>query len=297
MQKIIDVKNAKIIFDCNEIINLFLHTLNIYGILGNHGTQYALRQNEKVINSMDKKIEADVKQGDYYFSYGDLAIFEPGMNYIVNNGTWEKHVDQDTINMGVTQMNFNLAFQKSWYEFYKEYWYDTLTDRNKLFQECINAFDFVEGTKKMTLAAHREFPKNFYVFPAEALTYSGLKFNDNICMGDLQIGEDIGFVHEGLHLLLNEEWAKSTEIIETIKSANYKEEYYHSWAAKYEQALVIGLDCCIRNNDDRIAENYFNGCNVGDVFSIAYPLIKDYYYNGCNESIEKLMLNIISHTL
>jgi len=121
MNNIIETNNIKIIINCNEVINLFLHTLNIYGLLGNHGTGYKLKKNENVIKSIDKNIQENVKQGDSYFSYGNLNIFIPGMEYITNNKAWEKTIDQIIINMGITEMNFNLAFQKSWNEFYKNY--------------------------------------------------------------------------------------------------------------------------------------------------------------------------------
>lgn len=104
MNKVIKLKDIKIIVDCNEVINLFLHMLNIYGLLGNHGRNYTLRQNEKVIKSMDKQIEEDIKQGDYYFSYNKLVIYEPGMNYILNNETWKNPVDKSNIHMGVTKI-------------------------------------------------------------------------------------------------------------------------------------------------------------------------------------------------
>ena len=297
MKKEINIKNSKIIIDCNEVMNLFLHTLNIYGLLGNHGSHYALRKNANVKKSMDKKIEEDVKQGDRYFSYGKLEIYETGMNYILNNELWKNPIDTEYIDMGITEKNFNLALQKSWNEFYRSYWHETFEDRNKLFNNCINNFDFADSVDKMVLAAQRDFTKDFYIFPAEALIYSGLKFNDNICMGDLEVGEDIDFVHEGLHLLLNEKWAENNDIIEIIKKSGYKEKYYHSWVSKYEQALVIGLDCCIRNKNDEAAKNYYTGCNVGDIFDVSYPLIRDYYNNGCNEDIENLMLKVISRTV
>jgi hypothetical protein len=297
MRNIVETKDVKIIIDCNEVINLFLHTLNIYGLLGNHGTSYKLKKNENVLKSIDKEILENVKQGDSYFSYGNLWLYIPGMEYIINNRVWENQIDQININMGITEMRFNLAFQKSWNEFYKDYWYNTLKERKLLFLECMNSFNFVEAAKKMTIAAHCEFPSDFYVFPAESLAGSGLKFSNNVCMGDLVIGSDMSFVHEGLHLLLNKKWAENKDINKIIKESNYKVEYYNSWMEKYEQALVIGLDCCIQNSSDERAKNYYENCDVDDVFNVAYPLIKNYYNNNCNESIEKLMFKIIKQTV
>ena len=297
MQKIIPLKNSKLIIDYNETINLFLHTLNIYGLLGNHGSCYKLRNDERVKKSIDEVIQEDVKQGDSWFSYGNVRIYEPGMNFIIKNKTWEKPVDETNMYMGITTNNFGMAFKKCWDEFYKAYWQSTLNEREKQFNECVNRFDFEDAAQKMMRATHREFPSDVYIFPAEALGRAGLKFNKNICMGDIHSLEDVCFVHEGLHLLLNEEWAKNREIVELINKSNYKDKYYGSWTAKFEQVLVVGLDSCIRNIDDESAKRYYEGCNLHDVFDVAHPLIKSYYENGCDMSIEELMLKIIRGTV
>jgi len=297
MRKSIDARGCEIIIDCNEVINLFLHTLNIYGLLGNHGNQYKLRQDERVISSIDEKIYDDVQQGDSYFSYGNLAIYLPGMRYIMDNQTWKSPVSPSNIHMGVQQMNFGAAFQKCWEEFYFDYWHGGYAAREKLFHECIATFDFAEAAKKMSIAAHSDFSSDVYIFPAEALAESGLKFSDNVCMGDLAVGQDMGFVHEGLHLLLQEKWARNEEIIKAISASNYKGVNYGSWAAEYEQILVVGLDCCIRNLQDEWARRYYQGCGVGDAFDTAYPLIKEYYNGGCKEAVESLMLRIIVNLL
>ncbi|MCL2387936.1 MAG: hypothetical protein FWC89_10380 [Defluviitaleaceae bacterium] len=293
-QKQIAINGFEIIINCNEVINLFLHTLNIYGLLGYHGTQYKLRQHEGVINSIDKKIREDVKEGDRYYSYGNLNIYVPSMNYIMDNETWKNPISAENIHMGNKQMQ--PAFQKSWDEFYKDYWHNTNDERAKLFHDCVNAFDFAEAAKKMSFATHTEFPKEIYIFPAEASAGSGLKFSDNVCMGDLFVGGDMGFVHEGLHLLLQENWARNDEIIKFMNVSNYNDKNYGSWAAKYEQILVVGLDCCIRDFEDERAKKYYQGCGVSNEFNIAYPLIKSYYQNGCKEPIENVMLKIIKQT-
>lgn len=289
--------NQLIIFNYNEVINLFLHTLNIYGLLGNHGQKYALRTDSRVISSIDNVIFENVQQGDHYFSYGNLNIYETGMDYIIDNDLWSKSIDDINIILGVFEANFDKVIKKSWNDFYKEYWNNNIAERSSFFYECINSFDYYSALDKMMLATHNEFTDNFYIFPSEALAESALKYRHNICMGNLVMGDDIGFVHEGLHLLLNEEWAKNEEINDIIKKSGYKVNNYPTWSAKFEQALVIGLDCCIRGLHDKIALQYFNGCNVGDLFDVSYQLIKDYYMNGCVSNIELLMKKIISRTV
>ena len=293
MRKIIIAGSTKIVIDYNDIINLFLHTLNVYGLLGNHGLDYPLREDEAVKKSIDPKILEDVKEGDSYFSYGSLSIYEEGMNHIINNKIWENLIDNSNIRMGVNQKNFGMAFEKCWNEFYKDYWQSSLTEKEKLFTECVNSFDFKEAAEKMRLASHREFPDNFFIFPAEALGHSALLFGNNIVMGNLEIGYDMGFVHEGLHLLLGEEWAKDPVIAGIMEKTDFRDEVYGSWKAKYEQALVVGLDCCIRRKDDLYAEKYHEGCGIGDLYTRSYPLIRNYYINGCRGSIEDLMRELI----
>ncbi|MCL2371950.1 MAG: hypothetical protein FWC78_00920 [Defluviitaleaceae bacterium] len=297
MRKSIDVGGSKIIIDCNEVVNLFLHTLNMYGLLGYHGTQYPLRQDENALAAVDEKIHEVVKQGDRHFSYGDLDIYEPCMGYIVDNKTWQQPLSPENIHMGIPHMDFGAAFQKSWDGFYKGYWHDNHAGLAKLFQECVVAFDFADAAKKMAMAAQSDFQKEIYIFPAAAVAESGLKFRDNVCMGELYAGGDMGFVHEGLHLLLQENWARNDEITQIIAAGNYSDSNYGSWAAKYEQILVVGLDCCIRNLSDQRAERYYQGCGVSNEFGMAYGLIKEYWLGGCKETVNSLMAKIITKTL
>jgi len=77
MNTVINTKNANIIIDYNEVINLFLHTLNIYGLLGNHGNHYSLRQDEKVIKSIDEKIKEDENKATDIFRMVNFKFMKP----------------------------------------------------------------------------------------------------------------------------------------------------------------------------------------------------------------------------
>ncbi|MCL2758441.1 MAG: hypothetical protein FWE64_03920 [Alphaproteobacteria bacterium] len=326
MKKIINTKNAKIIISCNEATNFFIHTLNIYGVLGKHGKRYALQPNEtqlrhadrlaghnpdyvlrqnKVLSSIDGKIFEYVRQcrdhhGKNWFAAGDmkpqksLDIFDTGMQYIMDNKLWEKPLDFVNVHMGISAADFNLALQKSWEKFYRDFWRETLGDRKTLFEKCVNSFDYAGALEKMEQAAGRKWSDDFYIFPTEAMAESASWFAPNVNIGSLRDSggdSDFDFVHEGLHLLLKEEWAKNGKIVKFM-NANYKDESYPNWAHKYEQALVIALDHLIRNRDE--IDGY---CGTEDIFHTAHPLIKEWYNNGCKENLENLMFEIISRTV
>ncbi|MCL2758419.1 MAG: hypothetical protein FWE64_03810 [Alphaproteobacteria bacterium] len=304
MNKVVTTKNAKIIISCNEAVNFFIHTLNIYGMLGVQGNQYALRQNEKVRQSIDSEIFEEIIQPQYCTRTGQnfyasdwkpkkrLRIYETGMQYIMDNKIWEKPVDLENVHMGVTEVNFDRALRKSWEKFYRDYWRETLKDREALFEKCANGFDFAEALEKMELATQRIPGDDFYVFPTEATAEAAIWFEPNVSMGTMRRpGHDFGFTHEGLHILLKEEWAKNNKIVKFMEKVDYK-----GWQFHYEQALVVGLDCCIRNIDSA-AKDYHKGCGVDDVFPVSYPLIKEYYDSGCKEDLEEVMFKIISRTI
>jgi hypothetical protein len=296
LETIIKAGANSIIINCSETINLFLHTLNIYGLLGYHGQDYPLRGNAKAIAALDPELLERIKDGDRYFSRGDLKIYETGMNYILDNRAWERQPQKGDISYGIVEADFGWAFDKGWDEFYRDYWQETLGERKALFEKCVASFDFIKALEKMTKATHNIFSSNFYIFPAEPLGHSGLKYRDNVCMGGMFPGDDMGFVHEGLHLLLNKRWALDERI--RLLMRNYNDDgFYDSWASKYEQALVVGLDCQIKEYDDKFAEKYYNNCSVGDLYSEAYPRIMRYYKDGCTDSVDNLMFSIMSAVL
>ena len=325
MKKIINTKNADIIISCNEAVNFFIHTLNIYGVLGKHGKRYALQpsgtllqsrkqlpghnpdyvlRHNKVLSSMDGRVFEYVKQcsdnhGKNWFASADakprgyLRLFDTGMQYIMDNKLWDKPVDSANVNMGISEADFNVALQKSWEVFYKDFWHETVGDREKLFAECVNSFNFVEALEKMERASQRKWTNDFYIFPTDAMAESASWFKPNVSIGGLNHTEhDFSFVHEGLHLLLKEKWAKNDKIVSLIQKSGYKSERYNRWQSEYEQVLVIALDHLIRNKDE--IGGY---CGTEDIFHMAYPLIKEWYNNGCKEDLEKLMFEIISRTV
>ena len=69
---------------------------------------------------------------------------------------------------------------------------------------------------------------------------------------------------------------------------------WRSWESKYEQALVVGLDCHIRGieEDHEAVYRYYVGCGVGDLYEIAWPAISEYVAKR-NRNLESLMVALI----
>ncbi|MDE5992117.1 MAG: hypothetical protein K2G87_03610, partial [Oscillospiraceae bacterium] len=69
------VGDRKLIFSYNPTVNLFFHTLNLYGLLGNHGRTYGLRNDENAVKTVISEIYEQVKDGDWFFSYGKNGVY------------------------------------------------------------------------------------------------------------------------------------------------------------------------------------------------------------------------------
>lgn len=87
------VGGHKLVFSYNPTVNLFFHTLNLYGLLGNHGRAYCLKNDENAVKTVIPEIYEQVRDGDYFFSYGKNGVYCSGMECILKSGLWEKYPD------------------------------------------------------------------------------------------------------------------------------------------------------------------------------------------------------------
>ena len=151
---------------------------------------------------------------------------------------------------------------------------------------------------QMAGLSQSSFHGEMLLFFVEATAESALTFGKRTCIGTLQAGSDGGFVHEGLHLLLDEKWAESPRINTLIKSRGFTDPVWKNWQNKYEQALVVSLDCHIQgfaDNLDRVRK-YFRGCEIEDLYSTVWPLVSRYAQER-EGTIEELMYRVIAESL
>lgn len=284
----------RLIFSYNPTVNLFFHTLNLYGLLGNHGRAYGLRNDENAAKTVIPEIYEQVKDGDYFFSYGKNGVYCSGMDCIMKNGLWREYPDFSRFKITAETECFIPAYEACWEGFYKNYW-DTSAEKGaEEFRKCVEKYDWRDLLEKMQLAAKQRLFTDIYAFSAEAAAGSGMTYSDNVTIGS---GGDMAVVHEGLHLLLREKWADDERIqkylAEKHKPFNRAEMHHSNYVKYYEQALVLTLEHIILCRENKLEESC-RSCGVHELYGIAYPAVKDYYESGCKDSLETLMLGIIT---
>lgn len=289
---ICELLNGKITISLNPLLNLLLHTLSIYNMLGSHGKEgYTLKINEDVLKTIDSEIYNKIGGKEGYFGDGKIQIYSPTMKYIISNDLFNVY-PTETILEKMSPEPFNEALIISWKQFYKTYWDANFDNLVMKFHNMNNNMNWFEKMNQMEFLTKTKWTDNMFVFPVEATGYSALTWGDNVCIGTLNEFGDAGFVHEGLHLLLKEQWAQDVRIKALIPN-DYNDDFWgKSWEKKYEQALVVALDCIIRNKSKEYRKAYFEGCGVGDLYDNTFPLVED-YANNPNVSIEDLMLRVI----
>lgn len=285
------IGDYRLIFSYNPTVNLFFHTLNLYGLLGNHGRAYSLRNDENALKTVIPEIYEQVKDGDYFFSYGKNGVYCPGMKCILENALWKKYPDFTRFKITAETECFIPAYQACWDGFYKNYWNTRSEEIGVQFRKDIEKFDWRDLLEKMQLASQQKLFTDIYAFSAEAAAGSGMTFSDNVTIGS---DGDMAVVHEGLHLLLREKWAEDERIKKLLEARTFDREKkpYSSHVKYYEQALVLTLEHIILGRENKLEES-FRSCGVHELYSTAYPIVKDYYESGCKASLEDVMLGIL----
>ena len=285
------VGGHKLIFSYNPTVNLFFHTLNLYGLLGSHGRAYGLRTDENAVKTVIPEIYEQVKDGDWFFSYGKNGVYCSGMECILKNGLWKEYPDFSRHKITADTECFIPAYEACWDGFYKKYWAEHSEKSGENFRKDIESFDWQDMLEKMQLASQQRLFTDIYAFSAEAAANSGMTYSDNVTIGS---GGDMAVVHEGLHLLLREKWAEDERIKKLLEAKPFDRDkmHYSNYVKYYEQALVLTLEHIILGCKNKLEES-FRSCGVQELYGIAYPAVKDYYESGCKASLEDVMLEII----
>lgn len=281
----------------SPLVNLFIHTLNLYDLLGGHGKQYTLRKNVQARKAIVSDLYSQVTGKDRYFTRGDLDIYKASMKKIVEENLYLEKVTPHLLDQ-ISPEAFSPALANSWKLFYEDYWTEKFDQLLKIFQKIIENIDWTKTIDQMAKLSQSSFHGQMLLFFVEATAESALTFGKRTCIGTLQTGSDGGFVHEGLHLLLDEKWAKNPRINALIESKGFTDPFWKNWQSKYEQALVLSLDCHIQGFADDLdrVRKYFQGCRIEDLYPTVWPLVSRYAQER-EGTIEELMYRVIAESL
>ena len=281
----------------SPLVNLFIHTLNLYDLLGGHGKQYTLRKNVQARKAIISNLYSQVTGKDRYFTRGDLNIYKSSMQKIVEDNLYLEKVAPQLLDR-ISLEAFPSALANSWKRFYKDYWTGEFDRLSTIYQKMIEDIDWPQTIDQMAGLSQSSLHGEMLLFLVEATAESALTFGKNTCIGTLQAGSDGGFVHEGLHLLLDEKWADSPRLNTLIESKGFTDPFWKNWQNKYEQALVVSLDCHIRDFADDLnrVRKYFRGCRIEDLYPTVWPLVSRYVQER-KGTIEELMYRVIAESL
>ena len=292
-QRIVEVPDGEIVLSLNPLMNLLIHTLSLYELLGGHGQKYLLKNDPESRNAIDQEIFDCISGKERYFGRGHLDIYKSTITSLVSSDHFSKYPTDQILNH-ISPSPFNLALIKSWNEFYEQYWNREFPRLSKEFELMSTNLYLADTLSRMEELAGRKWSGRLLIFAVEATAESGLTCSSNICIGTVNRNRDAGFVHEGFHLLLDGKWADYPEIKNHMNGKQFSDNFWSDWRKKFEQALVVSLDCHVRklNQDTEFVRRYFKGCRVSDLFEIAWPMVSDYVY-AKDGKLEDLMLNMI----
>ena len=297
-QVAISLPEGELVVSLNPLVNLVIHTMNMYDLLGLHGQDYALKNDPRARQAVDAGIFESVAGQDRCFGAGTLNIYLPTMHSIVSTGLYKEYPEERLLRE-IAPQPFDVALTKSWNGFYKAYWDDNFGRLVEELEEMNARMRWAERLTEMERFTGVQWSGQMNVFTVEATAGSALKWGENVCIGTLARDHDAGFVHEGLHLLLKGRWAHDPRIRAYMASRTFHDDFWgESWQEKYEQAVVVALDIHVRRDMmrqryrglvqscrargtqaptyDDFVRRYFESNKVGDLFDVVWPLVSAY---------------------
>jgi len=295
---VVTVPDGRIVVTLDPLTSLIIHCVNLYDLNRQSGARYyAVRQNEEARKAVDQEIYQAIAGKDRYFSGGPLRLYTPTMTTAVEGGHHLRYPRPDSFS-ALAPPPFDQALRQAWEGFYRQYWDDRFEALLAEFRLTSEAMDWARSLELMQKYTGRSWSGTMYVVVAEGTGMSALTAGSRICVGSLGENRDAGFVHEGLHLLLKEEWAKSPPIREFMAQREFNDPFWKkNWPGKYEQAVVASLDILIRGMnlkypESKVVRNYLSGVQVGDIADVVWPLVKQ-HVTAPQASFEDLMVRVV----
>ena len=288
---VVRVPDGELVISLDPMANLVMHTLSMYDLLGEHGGGYSLSCEERAQKAVNREIFDRIAGKERYFGDGPLDLYSPTIETLVKERLYTEHPDKESL-FGLFGAPLNDALREMWALFYREYWSSNIDRLYDEFEEMSRQTNWAEMLHRMEQVTQTKWRGSMLVLAVEATGWSALTWGDNVCIGTVDRNGDAGFVHEGLHLLLRERWAEDPAIKQFMAGRVFRDRFWTSWRAKYEQALVVALDARLRNWPDQYVQSYFEGCEVGDLYEVVWPKVCAYVDEPVI-SVPRLMLEII----
>jgi len=288
---VVRVPDGELVISLDPMANLVMHTLNMYGLLGQHGGGYSLSGDKRAREAVNREIFDRVAGKERYFGDGPLNLYSPTIETLAKKRLYTENPDNESL-LGLFPVPLGDALKEMWGSFYREYWSNNIDRLCDEFEEMDRKVNWAEMLHRMEQVTQTKWRGSMLVLAVEATGWSALTWGDSVCIGTVDRNGDAGFVHEGLHLLLRERWAEDSAIQRFMAGRAFKDRYWRSWKAKYEQALVVALDARLRNWPDQHVQRYFEGCEVGDLYDLVWPKVCAYVDRPVIP-VPELMLEII----
>jgi hypothetical protein len=295
---LVAVPEGRLVITLDPMTGLLVHCTNLYQLNRQSGARYyKLHNDTAAIAAVDPAILKSIAGKDRYFGGKGVDLYEPAMKILVETGAYRRYPEQAAF--AAMPEPLNRAMTSTWEKFYREYW-DREFNRLVADFKAMSAIGWSEALAKMQLYTGRKWKGEMYIVAAEGAGKSAFTAGRNISVGAPGPNNDAGFVHEGLHLILREEWALDPRIQRLMEGAAAGEPPYKRWQARYEQAVVASLDIIIRGLDrlapeDKVVSNYFEGLRLGPMAPVVWPLVKAHTEHP-GRPFEDLMLEIIRRT-